>query len=160
MIGKDADNEFMYAFPFVVKGEHVAAMRHHVTHHTRHSTFEQAWFDMQNRADSWGIFFITGNYLHHFDLDDYVWPVVFGKASSISKTLPLIGKHLPMDQNIALTVNFVSKAAALCHSVIKMTSDEVHMAKFTPFTSYCPMLHGVDGYNMQAAKTTQQCCTT
>jgi hypothetical protein len=158
MIGKDAVGEFMYAFPFVVKREHFAAMRRHITQNTGHQTFEQAWYDMQNRFERWGQFLVMGNYLYHFHRDEYAWQIVHGKVSTVTRPYPIIAKHMPMDQDVRLTAKKYHtqmcvqsrNEAAECNS---MTAEEISMAKFACFTEFWPMPNGVDGYNMQLAKT-------
>lgn len=161
MIGRDGAGEFMYVFPFVVKREHFVLMRNHVVKTTGLATFEEAWFEMQSRfsSGSWGQFIIMGNYLFHFHHDDYAWDVVHSSVSTVKHPCPHLGKNLPMDQNVDLTVRkyhdqVCVQSRNLASECGLMTEDEVNLAKFVPFTDYWPIGNTDVVYaNMVAAKT-------
>jgi hypothetical protein len=154
MIGRDAVAEFMYVFPFIVKHKHFALMREHIMQTTGYNSFEQAWFEMQIRFDTWGQFLVMGNYLFHFHHDEYVWHIV-GQKNGIG-VFPYVAKHLPMNQDTNLTIRKYWHQTCVQHKQIggkcsDMTAEEVNLAKFVPFTDYWPMPEGVDGHNMRNA---------
>jgi hypothetical protein len=161
MIGRDGVGEFMYVFPFVIKREHFALMRNHIVQTTGLATFEQAWFEMQIRfpSSSWGQFLVMGNYLYHFHHDDYAWDVVYSDVSTVQHPCPHLGKNLPMDQNVDLTVRkyhdqMCVQSRNLASECSPMTEDAINMAKFVPFTDYWPIQNSDAAYtNMAAAKT-------
>jgi hypothetical protein len=158
MIGKDAVGEFMYVFPFIVKRAHFAMMRQHIIQNTGHQTFEQAWFDMQNRFETWGQFLVMGNYLFHFHHDEYAWQIVHSKASTVVKPYPVIAKHMPMDHDVQLTARkyydqMCVQSRGITLECRGMTAEDIDMAKFVSFTDHWPIANGVNGYNMQGAKT-------
>lgn len=156
MIGKDPVAEFMYIFPFVIKRKHFASMREHVIRTTGCDSFERAWFEMQNRFDTWGQFLIMGNYLFHFHHDEYAWQIVHHTTSS--RVFPYIAKHLPLDQNSEFTIRKYwhqlcvqnKQSNGICNN---MSPEEVNMAKLVPFTDYWPMPGGTEGYSIDAART-------
>ena len=158
MIGKDAVGDFMYVFPFIVKRGHFSMMRQHIIRHTGHQTFEQAWFDMQNRFELWGQFIVMANYLYHFHHDEYAWQVVHSQVSTVTRPYPYIANHVAMDQNVELTARkyhsqMCVQSRGVAADCSMLTVEDIDMAKFVAFTDYWPMRNGVDGYNMQRAKT-------
>jgi hypothetical protein len=156
MIGKEAVAEFMYIFPFIVRRKHFAPMREHIVRTTGCKSFEQAWFEMQNRFDAWGQFVVMGNYLFHYHHDEYAWQIVDHKPNP-NKVIPYISKHLPMNHDADFTIRKYwhqvcvqhKQADAFCKS---MSAEEVSLAKFLPFTDHWPMPNGVDGYSLEGAR--------
>lgn len=158
MLGVDAVAEFMYVFPFVVKREHFALMRNHVIKSTGYATFEQAWFEMQNRYDNWGQFLLMGNYLYHFHHDEYVWDVVNKPISTTVSPCPHIGKNLPMNQDVEQSIRryhhqICVQSKNIASECGRMSEMDVEIAKFVPFTDYWPIAGGVGGYEWPACKT-------
>jgi hypothetical protein len=158
MIGREGVGEFMYVFPFVVKREHFALMRNHVIKTTGHTTFEQAWYEMQQKFPNWGQFVLMGNYLYHFHHDDYAWDVVYSQISTVPHPCPHLGKNLPMDQNVGLTARkyhhqmcVQSKNIASECANVGMTSNAIEMAKFVPFTDFWPISDSDAAYTNFAA---------
>lgn len=148
MIGRDGVGEFMYVFPFVIKREHFALMRKHIVLTTGHTTFELAWFEMQNRFPSWGQFLVMGNYLFHFHHDDYAWDVVNSGLSTVNHPCPHLGKNLPMDQNVELTTRkyhdqMCVQSRNIASECGSMSRDAINMAKFVPFTDYWPIQNAI-----------------
>jgi hypothetical protein len=151
MIGRNAVAEFMYVFPFIVKHKHFALMRQHIMQTTGYNSFEQAWFEMQIRFDTWGQFMVMGNYLFHYHHDEYVWQIVGLKDGT--SVIPYIAKHMPMNQDTDLTIRKYWHQTCVQRRQMDgdctgLVAEEVNMAKFVPFTDYWPMLEGVSGHNM------------
>lgn len=152
MIGMEAVAEFMYVFPFIVKREHLAFMRKHIVKTTGLATFEQAWWEMQNRFSSWGQFSIMGNYLYHFHHDEYVWDIVYNPISTVASPCPHVGKNLPMHQNVDNTVKryhhqMCMQSRNIASECKGLNSMDTEIAKSVPFTDYWPIDRGANGHD-------------
>jgi hypothetical protein len=156
MIGKEAVAQFMYIFPFIVKRRHFALMREHVMRTTGCDSFEQAWFEMQNRFNTLGQFLVMGNYLFHFHHDEYAWQIVH--LTTGSRVFPNIAKHIELDQNSEFTIRKYwhqmcvqhKQSAGFCSN---MSAEDINMAKLLPFTDYWPMVGGVNAYSFETGLT-------
>jgi len=158
MIGVDAVAEFMYVFPFIVKREHFLLMRQHIVKTTGVATFEQAWFEVQQRYSHWGQFVIMGNYLFHFHHDEYAWDITNKPISTVENPCPHVGKNLPMHQDVKNTVQryhnqMCVQSRDMASECLGMSLADQEIAKIVPFTDFWPIADGEGCYNYPASKS-------
>lgn len=148
MIGKKAVAAFMFVFPVIVKQEHFAMMRQHIVATTGSTSFEAAWYAMQQQFRSWGQFVIMGNYLFHFHHDAYAWDIAkLRHLSTVEKPKPILAHHFPNNFDVALSAERYFQQICLqslnlvanCKNYPR-TDAQLIAARTTMFTDYWPVL--------------------